>query len=64
MCANLEEAQDALRQAMGGSVAPQSGWKLRVYDERRGTHVIVTANLDDAQGNAVAHREIDATSAD
>jgi hypothetical protein len=45
-------------------MAPQPGWRLRVFDERRGAHVIVTANLDDAQGNAVAHREIDSTSAD
>jgi hypothetical protein len=64
VCPNLEQAQDALRETLGNSVAPQEGWRLRVFDERRGTHVIVTANLDDAQGNAVAHREIDATSSD
>jgi hypothetical protein len=64
VCANLDQAQDALREALGSSVAPQAGWRLRVFDERRGTHVIVTANLDDAQGNAVAHREIDATASD
>jgi hypothetical protein len=64
VCPDLEQAQTALREALGGSMAPQAGWRLRVFDERRGTHVIVTANLDDAQGNAVAHREIESTSAD
>jgi hypothetical protein len=64
VCANLDQAQTALRDALGGSVAPEQGWRLRVFDERRGTHVFVTANLDDAQGNAVAHRVIDATSSD
>jgi hypothetical protein len=64
VCPNLEQAQDALRAALGASVAPEAGWRLRVFDERRGTHVIVTANLDDAQGNAVAHRVIDATASD
>lgn len=64
VCDNLDQAQTALHEALGGSVAPQEGWRLRVFDERRGTHIIVTANLDDAQGNAVAHREIDSTSAD
>ena len=64
VCANLDQAQDALRTALGSSVAPEAGWRLRVFDERRGTHVIVTANLDDAQGNAIAHRVIDATASD
>jgi hypothetical protein len=64
VCDNLEQAQSALHEALGGSVAPEEGWRLRVFDERRGTHVIVTANLDDAKGNAVAHREIDSTSSD
>jgi hypothetical protein len=64
VCDNLEQAQASLKEALGGSLAPAPGWRLRVFDERRGTHVIVTANLDDAQGNAVAHREIDSTSAD
>jgi hypothetical protein len=64
VCANLEEAQTSLREALGNSVAPQEGWRLRVFDERRGSHIIVTANLDDAQGNGVAHREIDAQSSD
>ncbi len=64
VCANLDQAQTALHDALGGSVAPEQGWRLRVFDERRGTHVIVTANLDDAQGNAVAHRVIDATASD
>src|ERR1700733_5389512 len=45
-------------------MAPAAGWRLRLFDERRGTHVIVTANLDDAQGNAVAPRVIDATASD
>lgn len=64
VCANLEQAQDSLRAALGASVAPESGWRLRVFDERQGTHVVVTANLDDAQGNAIAHRVIDATASD
>jgi hypothetical protein len=64
VCSNLEQAQDALRAALGASNAPEAGWRLRVFDERRGTHIIVTANLDDAQGNAVAHRVIDATASD
>lgn len=64
VCADLDEAQTALSEALGSSLAPEPGWRLRVFDERRGTHVIVTANLDDAHGNAVAHREIDSTSAD
>lgn len=64
VCENLEQAQESLRHALGGSNAPEAGWRLRVFDERRGTHIFVTANLDDAQGNAVAHRVIDATSAD
>jgi hypothetical protein len=64
VCANLEQAQDSLRTALGASVAPESGWRLRVFDERQGTHVVVTANLDDAQGNAIAHRVIDATASD
>lgn len=64
VCPEMDKAQDALREALGPSVAPQTGWRLRVFDERRGTHYIVTANLDDAQGNAVAHRVIDATTSD
>ncbi len=64
VCDNLDKAQDSLRDALGSSVAPEAGWRLRVFDERRGTHIIVTANLDDAQGNAVAHRVIDATASD
>jgi len=64
VCTDLDQAQASLREALGGSVAPASGWKLRVFDERRGQHVIVTANLDDADGNAVAHREIEAHSSD
>jgi len=64
VCANLDQAQQALHDALGGSVAPERGWRLRVFDERRGSHVFVTANLDDAQGNAVAHRVIDATASD
>lgn len=64
VCANLDQAQAALHDALGGSVAPEKGWRLRVFDERRGSHIIVTANLDDAQGNAVAHRVIDATASD
>jgi hypothetical protein len=60
----MDRAQASLREALGGSVAPQGGWRLRVFDERRGTHFIVTANLDDAQGNGVAHRVIDATASD
>jgi hypothetical protein len=64
VCSNLEQAQDSLRAALGASVAPESGWRLRVFDERQGTHVVVTANLDDAQGNAIAHRVIDATASD
>ncbi len=64
VCTDLEQAQAALKEALGGSVAPDAGWKLRVFDERRGKHVIVTANLDDANGNAVAHREIEANSTD
>ncbi len=64
VCANLDQAQTALHDALGGSVAPEKGWRLRVFDERRGSHIIVTANLDDAQGNAVAHRVIDATASD
>ena len=35
-----------------------------MFDERRGSHFIVTANLDDGQGNGVAHRVIDATASD
>jgi hypothetical protein len=64
VCTDLDQAQASLREALGGSVAPAAGWKLRVYDERRGKHVIVTANLDDADGNAVAHRELEANSSD
>jgi hypothetical protein len=64
VCENLEQAQESLRHALGGSTAPEAGWRLRVFDERRGTHIIVTANLDDAEGNAVAHRVIDATASD
>jgi hypothetical protein len=64
VCPDMDRAQEALREALGGSVAPQGGWRLRVFDERRGTHFIVTANLDDAQGNGVAHRVIDATASD
>jgi len=64
VCANLEQAQDSLKASLGASVAPESGWRLRVFDERRGQHIIVTANLDDAQGNAIAHRVIDATASD
>jgi len=64
VCTDLDQAQAALKEALGGSVAPTTGWKLRVFDERRGKHVIVTANLDDAAGNAVAHREIEANSSD
>lgn len=64
VCTDLDQAQAALKEALGGSVAPAAGWKLRVFDERRGKHVIVTANLDDAAGNAVAHREIEANSSD
>ena len=64
VCENLEQAQDSLRHALGASAAPEAGWRLRVFDERRGTHIFVTANLDDAQGNAIAHRVIDATASD
>ena len=64
VCPDLDRAQDALRAALGSSVAPRAGWRLRVFDERRGSHYIVTANLDDAQGNGVAHRVIDSTAAD
>lgn len=64
VCPDLDRAQQALREALGGSVAPQTGWRLRVFDERRGSHYIVTANLDDAQGTGVAHRELDATVSD
>jgi len=64
VCPEMDKAQDALREALGGSVAPQAGWRLRVFDEKRGTHFIVTANLDDAAGNGVAHRVIDATASD
>ena len=64
VCDNLDKAQAALQDALGGSMAPGPGWRLRVFDERRGSHIIVTANLDDAQGNAVAHREIDSTTSD
>lgn len=64
VCPDLDRAQQSLREALGASVAPQPGWRLRVFDERRGTHYVVTANLDDAQGNGVAHRVIDATASD
>ena len=64
VCPDLDRAQEALRAALGSSVAPQTGWRLRVFDERRGSHYIVTANLDDAQGNGVAHRVIDSTASD
>lgn len=64
VCSNLEQAQDSLKAALGSSVAPESGWRLRVFDERQGTHIVVTANLDDAQGNAIAHRVIEATASD
>ena len=64
VCSNLEQAQESLKAALGSSVAPEAGWRLRLFDERQGTHVIVTANLDDAQGNAIAHRVIDATASD
>ncbi len=64
VCANLDQAQESLKVALGSSVAPEAGWRLRVFDERRGTHILVTANLDDAQGNGVAHRVIDATASD
>ncbi len=64
VCENLEQAQESLRRALGASAAPEAGWRLRVFDERRGTHIFVTANLDDAEGNAVAHRMIDATTSD
>ena len=64
VCPDLDRAQEALREALGGSVAPAAGWRLRVFDDRRGSHYIVTAKLDDAQGNGVAHRVIDATASD
>jgi hypothetical protein len=64
VCSNLEQAQDSLKAALGSSVAPESGWRLRVFDERQGTHIVVTANLDDAQGNAIAHRVIETTASD
>jgi hypothetical protein len=64
VCSNLEQAQDSLKAALGSSVAPESGWRLRVFDERQGTHIVVTANLDDAQGNAIAHRVIETTTSD
>ena len=64
VCANLEQAQDALRASLGSSVAPEAGWRLRVFDERQGKQIVVTANLDDAQGNAIAHRVIETTASD
>ncbi len=59
VCADAARAGVALRDALGASVAPAAGWRLRVSSEAHGPRVLVKATLDDERGAGVAHRDLD-----